>query len=195
MCVRVYNIYSQYVFSIYFITADLRFVSNDAYELCETWPPLSPQHYSVTDEGWAFIIVQLFIWFSFSCNPHLRICFSLILEGGRERETLMREKHRSVASCICPDWVSNPPPFSLWEDTPTNRDTLARAVWFFRKEFKYWFFFSSSLWLNTSLGYWKLKVDTKWYWVYGTVICHSSYCMKRKKVTQVYHLALHREGI
>lgn len=52
------------------------------------------------------------------------------------------------------------------------------------------FFFPSSYGLTLAcLGCWKLKVDTKWYWVYGTVIiCHSSYCMKRKRVTTLHFI-------
>ena len=28
---------------------------------------------------------------------------------------------------MCPDWESNPQPFGLWDDTPTNWAILARA--------------------------------------------------------------------
>ena len=60
---------------------------------------------------------MVFILLHFILNPYLRICL-LILdredgggEGERERER-DREilKHQSVASCMSPDWGSNPQP-------------------------------------------------------------------------------------
>lgn len=59
---------------------------------------------SVIPAGWAF----LFLCICVCMDLHLRICFLLILESGevgegRERNTDMREKHWSVASCTCPD--------------------------------------------------------------------------------------------
>ena len=62
-------------------------------------------------------------------------------ERERERNISVREKHRSVAPCTCSDWgpvvgaqtgdgtrdlgvcpagESNPRPFSLWDNVPTN---------------------------------------------------------------------------
>lgn len=91
VCVCVYvhiiyvYIYSQYVFSIYFITADSRFVSKWCLRDVGFFSSIT-----LTDEGWVFVVVQLFIW-------------------------LFR-----------------------WRDLNI--------------------FFSSPLWLNISLGCWKLKV-------------------------------------
>lgn len=129
MCVYIKYIYSQYVFSIYFITADLRFVCKwGLWNLASPSPAPYSQHYSVTDEGWAFIVVQLFIWF-------------------------FRRRNLNVN------------------------------------------FFSSSLWLNTFLGCWRLKVDT-----------NDTVCMVQwfsaivliawgEQVMQIHHLTLHREGL
>lgn len=41
-------------------------------------------------------------------------------DGERERNKDVREKHRLVASHMNPDWGSNPCPFSLQDDNPTN---------------------------------------------------------------------------
>ena len=50
----------------------------------------------------------------------------------RQRNIEVREKHQMVASRThpdwdqtynrgtCPDWGSNPQPFGVWDDTPTN---------------------------------------------------------------------------
>ena len=65
-------------------------------------------------------------------NPHLRICFSLILErkergeGERERNidwflpigTLTRDQTHSLVKC--PERESNSQSFGLWDGTPTN---------------------------------------------------------------------------
>ena len=66
------------------------------------------------------------------------IFYSRERKGERERQTSMWEKHPSVGSCTCtksthnlgmyPDWESNPRPFRLWDDAPTNWTTPGRAT-------------------------------------------------------------------
>lgn len=79
VCARV-CVYIKYIYihSMYLAFILLQQISglyvNDAYELCETW--LFSLHYSVTDKGWAFIVVQLFIWFFRRKNLYVKF-FSL----------------------------------------------------------------------------------------------------------------------
>ena len=64
----------------------------------------------------------------------------------REKNMYVRETHQAVASShmrpdqaqthnlsMCPDQESNPWPFGLWDDAPTNWATLARAIFLFLK--------------------------------------------------------------
>ena len=44
-------------------------------------------------------------------------------ERGRERNTDVREKCPSAASCMCPNWCLNPQPFGVWDDSPNNSAT------------------------------------------------------------------------
>ena len=78
-------------------------------------------------------------------NPHLSI-YSLSLEreeereeGGREkkkRSSNVRDRHRSVASCTCPDQESNPQPrcvpwpFGVWGQCSNQLSHPARAKFF-----------------------------------------------------------------
>ena len=76
--------------------------------------------------------IYLCIYWLIFKNPHLRTC-PLILERGewRERNISVREKHRPIASHLCPDWRLNLQPFGPQVDTLTNWATPARAVgWF-----------------------------------------------------------------
>ena len=41
-------------------------------------------------------------------------------EREKEGEVGEREKHRSVVSCTYPDRGTNPQPFGIWDDAPTN---------------------------------------------------------------------------
>ena len=46
----------------------------------------------------------------------------------RERNIDMREKHKLVASCMCPDWKLNQWPFNFAGWCPTNWATPVRAI-------------------------------------------------------------------
>ena len=82
-----------------------------------------------------------YYYYYFHHHLHRRTCL-LILdkgEGGRGRNTDVREKYRSFVSHVytnwnqtdnpgmCPGQGSNLWPSSLWNNTPTNWGTLARA--------------------------------------------------------------------
>ena len=46
------------------------------------------------------------------------------IEGESERDTDVKEKHLSVASCMTPDWgPSLQPPLGARDNAPTNRAT------------------------------------------------------------------------
>ena len=57
--------------------------------------------------------VLFFFFFSFFLNPHPNM-FIDFRERGRDREMErnidVREKHQSLASCMCSDWGPNPQP-------------------------------------------------------------------------------------
>ena len=55
----------------------------------------------------------------------------------RERHIDIREKHRSVASCTRPLWGSNPWPFGVWDNTPSNWATWPGPARAFLIIFKY----------------------------------------------------------
>ena len=99
----------------------------------QIWPGSS-------DEWLSFYSISYL--FGFFLNPYLRM-YLLILEREEERER-ERKKHQSVASCLRPDWGSNPQPVCApWPETePTTFWRMgqrsnqlshpARAILFFK---------------------------------------------------------------
>ena len=86
-------------------------------------------------------VSSLCVTFFFKSSPENMFIDFRERGRGKERNTDVKEKHWSVASCIHPDWGPNPQHSGVWDDTPNNpaRDaSLFLECFYFKAACTWW---------------------------------------------------------